>query len=298
MYCPPLKTTVPLLVWAISQRYNTSSKLSFILLKLFAWVNLFLCGFNVLIFLYFTEVNRTCSVDFIEIYFLLYGVINAQVYVRINIIRRFMKKRQISLSDILLSVVDKVKMCGFGIVGVMKNWRYVVVWALCTFIFAYFLTFFKDGAGKTSLLFGNLEFNDKIWILSGNLHGMLTNFTSIYGWFIILASIMQGLAISLLVFNYRHKQNDLGSETSASGFGVLLSFLALGCPSCGVSMLTPLIMTVLGAGALALVDIVGKILMIVVFILLSYAIIKLGNLSYVTLSAKKYKERNGREKTR
>ena len=84
MYCPPLKTTVPLLVWAISQRYNTSSKLSFILLKLFAWVNLFLCGFNVLIFLYFTEVNRTCSVDFIEIYFLLYGVINAQVYVRIN----------------------------------------------------------------------------------------------------------------------------------------------------------------------------------------------------------------------
>ena len=106
MYCPPLKTMVPLLVWAISQRYNTSSKLSFILLKLFAWVNLFLCGFNVLIFLYFTEVNRTCSVDFIEIYFLLYGVINAQVYVRINIIRRFMKKRQISLSDILLSVVD------------------------------------------------------------------------------------------------------------------------------------------------------------------------------------------------
>ena len=119
---------VPLLVWAISQRYNTSSKLSFILLKLFAWVNLFLCGFNVLIFLYFTEVNRTCSVDFIEIYFLLYGVINAQVYVRINIIRRFMKKRQISLSDILLSVVDKVKMCGCVIVGFMKNWRYVGVW--------------------------------------------------------------------------------------------------------------------------------------------------------------------------
>ena len=208
-----------------------------------------------------------------------------------------MKKQQSSLPDVLWSIIDQIKMCGAGIAGVMKDWHYVSIWLLCTFVFAYLLTFFKDGAGKTSLLFGSLEFGDKIWILTSNLQGMLANFTTIYGWFIVLASIMQGLAISLLVFNYRHKQEDLGSEASASGFGVLLSFLALGCPSCGVSMLTPLIMTILGAGALALVDVVGKILMVVVFILLAYAIIKLGNLSYITLSAKKYKERNEKRKT-
>ena len=78
-----------------------------------------------------------------------------------------------------------------------------------------------------------------------------------------------------MVFNYSHKQEDLSVETSASGFSVLFSFLALGCPSCGVTMFTPLVLTVLGAGALSVINVLGGIFIVLVFILLGYAVIKL-----------------------
>ena len=201
------------------------------------------------------------------------------------------KKKNRSLKTWWLRKVDHIKMAGPGILGVMRNWRYASIWALCALLFAYLLTFFKDGAGRSSLLFSSLPFKDKTWIIMDIFPNILANFTSLFGWFIILASVLQGLAISLLVFNYKHKQEDLSAETSASGFGLLFSFLALGCPSCGVTMLTPVVLTVLGTGALAAVGIISRVFVVLVFILLGYAVIKLGSLAYITLLAKKSKER-------
>lgn len=202
------------------------------------------------------------------------------------------KKRKLDFKGWCAKILDQIKMSGPGILGVMRNWHYILTWIIASSIFAYLLTFFKDGVGKSTLIFSSLGLKDKLWVILSGFSDMIYNFTSLFGWFIILASILQGLAIALLAFNYRHKQEDLSAEASASGFGVLFSFLALGCPSCGVTMFTPLVLTVLGAGALPIINVLGGIFMVLVFILLGYAVIKLGSLAYITITAKKYKEKH------
>ena len=102
------------------------------------------------------------------------------------------KKRRFNIKLWWLRRIDQIKMTGPGILGVMLNWHYILVWALSSLFFAYLLTFFKDGSLKLNLLSSDLGFGDKAWVLLSVFSDLLYNFTSLFGWFIILASILQG----------------------------------------------------------------------------------------------------------
>jgi len=190
------------------------------------------------------------------------------------------------------TLLDRSKFAASSIWQLLKQPKYLAVFVVSLLLFLYILTFFKNGTSNWTLLWSGLTFGAKIGVLGRVAMDILTNFADLYGILIMMMSLLQAITIMLLVFTWRSREKDqLLDGASTGGIGALFGFIALGCPTCGVSILTPLLTAVAGTGAMAAAEGVSRILIVMAFLLLIYTVIRLGYTSYITISAKKYKEK-------
>lgn len=198
-----------------------------------------------------------------------------------------------SIKDSFSLALDRIKLGSIGISYLLTFKKYLLLFVLAWAFFLYFLTFFKDGSGNLALLFSGISSDQKLSLLWRVALSCFGNFTSLYGLSLVLLSLLQGLAISLMVYTWRHKYKDQTlSSASTSTVASALGFVALGCPSCGISLLTPILSALAGASASILAERVGVLLTIVAFGLLFYSVFHLGYLVFVIVSARKYKEKH------
>ena len=207
-----------------------------------------------------------------------------------------MRKKVFSWSrikDRFLLALDHIKLGSIGISYLLSFKKYLMLFIFSWLFFLYFLTFFKDGNGNLSLLFSGISADQKTSLLWRILLTCFSNFLNLYGLSLILLSLLQGLAIVLMVYAWRHKSKDEAlSSASTSTVASALGFVALGCPSCGISLLTPILSALAGASAGILAEKVGAILTVIAFALLFYSVFHLAYLVFVIISAKKYKEKH------
>jgi len=190
-------------------------------------------------------------------------------------------------------VGDRIKLAIIGFGFCLSHKKYLVAFILGSFGFLYFLTFFQSGNSNLHLLFSSLDAEHKIELLGKVFLDCFRNFLSLNGLSIILLAILQGLAITLMVYTWRYKEQDaVFSTASTSTIAGALGFVALGCPSCGISLLTPILSTIAGASAGILAERVNIFLTLVAYGLLFFSICKLGYLVFVITSAAKYKEKH------
>lgn len=198
-----------------------------------------------------------------------------------------------SIKDAFSLALDRIKLGGIGISYLLTFKKYLLLFIFTWAFFLFFLTFFKDGSGNLALLFSGISSDQKLSLLRRVLLSCFGNFTSLYGLSLVLLSLLQGLAISLMVYTWRHKYKDQTlSSASTSTVASALGFVALGCPSCGISLLTPILSALAGASASILAERVGVFLTIIAFGLLFYSVFHLGYLVFVIVSARKYKEKH------
>ncbi|MBR1939298.1 hypothetical protein IJ847_01020 [Candidatus Saccharibacteria bacterium] len=118
------------------------------------------------------------------------------------------------------------------------------------------------------------------------------NFTSLYGLMLVALALLQSMAITLVVFAWRNRQKRAAIDgVEAGGVASLLGFAALGCPTCGVSFLMPALSAIAGASASILAERISIVLAIAAFLLLLYAIIKLGYTVYIIVGSSKRREK-------
>ncbi len=204
------------------------------------------------------------------------------------VFRKIVKKIQ----DWFTTGVDRTKFAMVGVGCLFKKPKYVAVFIVSLLVMLYILSFFRDGAGNWQLLFSGLPFVRKLEMLGMVFLNIWQNFTSLYGLLIILMSILQALVIMLLVFAWRHREKDATIDGASTGsIGAVLGFVALGCPTCGIGLLMPLLTAIAGAGAMALAEGFSQVFTVLAFILLFYTVIKLGYICFITISASKYKEK-------
>ena len=193
----------------------------------------------------------------------------------------------------LSSFGDKAVLALNGTKGLLKKPAYLAIFLLASFAFAYILTFFSAGTVNWSLLWSGLGFGEKMGILGRCVVEIFTNLRTFYGVTIFIMSLLQGLCIALMVFSWKNRERDSAIDgASTGGIGALLGFIALGCPSCGVTLVAPILTAIGGMGAMALTESVSRIFTILAFILLIYTVIQLGYVDFVIMSAKKYEEKH------
>lgn len=187
--------------------------------------------------------------------------------------------------------VDETKMALVGVKLAMRRTKYVVMGVAVWLFFAYVLTLFRDGTNTWSLLWSRIGLGDKLWLTIEVWGRVLGNFLDLWGLVLMLMALLQGLCVALLVFGWRAKMSDkvkvAGLE--AGSVGTAIGFLALGCPSCGTSLLIPLLTTLLGSSAAVLAEALGWILVVVAILLLLHATRRLGYGAFVEITARRHK---------
>ena len=195
--------------------------------------------------------------------------------------------------------IDKFALSFSAQKQLFKQPKQILILVIAFIASAYFLTFFKDGSANWNLLFSGLPFGEKMTVLGRVFLAIPKNFTSFYGITIMLMSLLQAICITLLIYAYKNRaKNSAIDGAGTGGIGAILGFLALGCPSCGVTFVTPILTMFAGAGAAALTESVSNVLMVLAFVLMLYTIAQLGYVDYALISTKKLEEKekkNGRK---
>lgn len=190
---------------------------------------------------------------------------------------------------------DQAKLGTVGTYYCIKKWRYTIIFAVSFFIFDFLLTFFADGSSNLDLLLSGLAFGAKMAVIGRVLLGLLTNFTSLSGVFLTIMSFLQGLSVMLMIYVWRHREKSIAIDSASTGsIASVIGFVALGCPSCGISLLSPILTAIAGASAGILAERIGIIFIILAFALLIFTVLRLGYTVFILVSAKRYKEKHAK----
>ena len=214
-----------------------------------------------------------------------------------------MGKRKVKIKDLRETLCDRCKFAMVGTFELLKRPKYLAAFIISLVVFLFVLSFFKDGDSNWVLFTSGLDFGRKMQVLGRVFVSIFENFTSLYGIIITLMAILQAAIIPLLIYTWKQRARDQKNKdqaidgASTGSIGAVLGFIALGCPTCGVGLLTPILAAIAGASALALAEAVGHIFTIVAFILLFYTIIKLGYITFINLSNEKYKKKEHHAKS-
>lgn len=121
-----------------------------------------------------------------------------------------------------------------------------------------------------------LSFGDK----AGQLFGPFTYVFVQNGWGIallmFLLALTQGIAVAAVIYIMRHQPK---VDETLLGKGAAVSFIALiglGCPACGTSLITPLVAMFASGSALALSQIIARIILPIALVIGLYGLYTIG----------------------
>lgn len=198
--------------------------------------------------------------------------------------------------------LDDFVLAGKGILLATKEKKFWYGFIPAFLFFGLLMNMLAGGSSKFSLMFA-LGFPDGLQVLG-------TNFLNIFGinmlffdWLPIFAiSLLQGVLIGLIVFLWNKKRNssDNGNSANVEKAGIIAGLIALGagCPTCGTTLLTPLLGALFSSGGLAVTGTISVIVTWLAIIIAILSLKRLGVETYATIINDKYmRKKEEREKS-
>lgn len=176
-----------------------------------------------------------------------------------------------------------------------KHVRFWVAFVIAFLIFGYLISFLQNFSQNTSLLTSQLEFTDKIEVLVEVPLVLGSFFTYFFGVLLFFVLILQSICIALLVFSKKLVNISDAKSVRSSGFSSIIIALGLGCPSCGTSLLAPLVSIIFGSSSLLALGWISNIVTTLALLICLWTIRRLGYIIYLgklSYDAQSYEELN------
>ncbi len=193
--------------------------------------------------------------------------------------------------------LDEFVLAGEGILFAIKEKRFWYGFIPSFIFFGVLMNLLSGGTSKFELMFA-MGFPDGLSILSNSFLAIFGINQPFLDWMPIFAiSVLQGILIGLIVLLYGKKREISSANLEKAGIITGLIALGAGCPTCGVTLITPLIGAIFSTGSLA---IAGTVSMIVTWLAIIIAILstkRLGVEIYAIIINEKYLARKKRRKS-
>ena len=189
--------------------------------------------------------------------------------------------------------LDGFALAGKGILLATKEKRFWCGFIPAFLFFGFLMNLLSGGFSKFELM-SALGFPNSLKII-------IDSFTAIFGinqpfldWIPIFAiSTLQGILIGLIVLLWNKKKNQNSANLEKAGIIAGLIALGAGCPTCGTTLLTPLIGTIFSTGGLAVTGAISTIITWLAIIIAILSLKRLGEETYVTIINEKYLTKKG-----
>ena len=156
----------------------------------------------------------------------------------------------------------------------------------------------SGGFSKFQLM-GALGFPTNLQILGDALLGVFGFKQPFLDWlFVFLIAILQGVLIGLVVLLWKKKQS--GNSANVEKAGIITGLIALGagCPTCGTTLLTPLLGTLFSTSGFAITGVVSQLVTWLAIIVAILSLRRIGEETYVIIVNEKYlAKKEAREKS-
>lgn len=175
----------------------------------------------------------------------------------------------------------KLQLSGEALRRVFSDWRYVLLAVVLGVVFIEVLYWSRNLAlAQYLLLSPDIDVGAKLQLLGSAFTAMFRSYGSVSGALLVIVGIAQGIALSLLVFVYRHRGNTSKRAASGSALASAAAFFGLGCAACGTSLITPLLSMLSSGAVYTVADTVGTVFSLVALLLVLYSIYYLGFIAY------------------
>lgn len=198
--------------------------------------------------------------------------------------------------------LDEFVLAGKGILLATKEKRFWAGFIPSFFFFGILMDLLAGGTAKFELM-GTLGFPNSLRVLLDSLLSVFGINQPFLDWLPIFAiSILQGILIGLIVllWNKRRTQNLNNPESNSANVekaGIITGLIALGagCPTCGTTLLTPLVGAFFSTGSLAIAGAISTIVTWLAIVIAVLSLKRLGEETYVTIINEKYLKRKAKE---
>lgn len=199
--------------------------------------------------------------------------------------------------------LDEFVLAGKGILLAMREKRFWVGFIIAFLFFGTLINLLAGGFSKFQLM-GASGFSGSMKIIFDALIGVFGINMIFFEWLpVFFLSLLQGILIGLIVLLWHKKRVTADSENSNSAnvqkAGIITGLIALGagCPTCGTTLLTPLLGALFSTGGLAMVGVISGVVTALAIIIAILSLKRLGVETYVIIVNEKYmrkKEERGK----
>ena len=186
---------------------------------------------------------------------------------------------------------DELKLAFLGLLFAFKNKRFVISFLLSFFFFGTLLNLLVSGSATLNLLL-RVDFLKKIEILWRAFLGIFGFSRNFYDFlYIFVLTFIQATLISLVVFVYKYRKNSANIQNAGIVTGLII--LGSGCPTCGTTLLAPIIISLAGSSGMAMAGTTSMLLTILSLILAFFTFKKVGFEAYIIFKAEKFNRKKG-----
>ena len=214
-----------------------------------------------------------------------------------------------SMNEKVEKWLDDTRMASLGIVMASREWRFWAVFVPVLAIFGTLLSLLSGGLGAINLFFAS-DFGGKMQIIGDGFLGFLGKDRAVLDFLQNLAiALLQSLLIALIVVVYKkrkqsnlerkknekkQKQDEAGVISNA-GIAAGLALLGSGCPTCGTTLITPIIASVFSTSGYAVAGAVSGIITVLAILLILWSLRRVGLEAYAIIIDEKWRKK--RQKT-
>ena len=188
--------------------------------------------------------------------------------------------------------LDGFVLAGKGILLATKEKRFWYGFIPSFLFFGLLMNLLSGGLSKFELM--------RLQGFSGSLRIIWECFIGIFGinqpffdWLpVFLIALLQGILIGLIVLLWKKKKEQSIANLESAGIITGLIALGAGCPTCGTTLITPLIGAIFSTGSLSIAGTISAIVTWLAIIIAILSIKRLGEETYVTIINEQFLKRH------
>jgi hypothetical protein len=137
-----------------------------------------------------------------------------------------------------------------------------------------------NGSFYFSLLISDMPSSDRLGILGQVFISIFDNVKQgLNGLLVIILALLQGVAITLMIYAKKYSQAKtvcrIGKDSGLQGVALLVSFIGVGCPTCGTSLIAPILAVFVSGISSVYMNLIGNLILVISCLLCIFAILNL-----------------------
>lgn len=203
--------------------------------------------------------------------------------------------------------LDECKMALSGIVLATRERRFLIA-ALITFIVFGTLINLLSGSTSALNLFWATDFPGKLSIIGNAFLAIFGIGRNFWDWLLLFfITILQSLLIGLVALVWQKRRRSKKDQVVATaqnadnlqsaGLAAGLAILGSGCPTCGTTLLMPLLGTLFSSSSYMLAGVISGLLTIAAVLLALWSLKRIGKDAYVMILSERFQRRHAQPNT-